>query len=135
MGNSAQNNVKCDGRAPDNIVSPGWYRMTGNSGDRIPEKCVPKRRCGTHAPGWLNGTHPKVLDGVVNRRVCYHWSNNCCLWKNDIKIRNCGGYYVYELTKPPACSLRYCGNKPGEYKSFLISDKHFHGNHLRTNQN
>jgi len=114
MGNTNQNNVKCDGRAPDNIVVPRWYRMTGASGDKIPESCVPMRRCGTHAPGWLNGSHPAVLEGAVTRRVCYHWSNNCCLWKNNIKIRNCGAYYVYQLVKPPACYLRYCGNNGGE---------------------
>ena len=114
VGNRAQNNLKCDGRAPDNIVSPAWYRMTGASGDKIPNKCVPKNRCGTHAPGWLNGSHPAVLEGVVNRQVCYHWSSSCCNWKNNIKIRNCGSYYVYQLIKPPVCYLRYCGNKEGE---------------------
>ena len=114
-GYSDRSSVKCDGRAPDNIVSPGWYRMTGASGNQIPEKCVPKNRCGTHAPGWLNGSHPSVLEGVVARRVCYHWSRSCCKWKNNIKIRNCGDYYVYELVKPPACYLRYCGNNKGKY--------------------
>ena len=112
--NSDQSNVKCDGRAPDNIVSPGWYRMTGASGDQIPDKCVPMRRCGTHAPGWLDGKHPTLLEGAVTRQVCYHWSSRCCNWKNNIKIRNCGDYYVYELQKPPVCSLRYCGNNAGE---------------------
>ena len=106
--------MKCDGRAPDNIVVPKWYRMTGQSGDQIPESCVPMRRCGTHAPGWLNGKHPSVKEGVVVRQVCYHWSGGCCQWNNDIKIRNCGDFYVYELQKPPACSLRYCGNKQGK---------------------
>ncbi|XP_078354042.1 uncharacterized protein LOC144638689 isoform X1 [Oculina patagonica] len=111
MGNADQSNVKCDGRAPDNIVSPNWYRMTGESGDQIPEACVPMRRCGTHAPGWLDGQHPSVKEGEVIRQVCYHWSSNCCNWKNNIAIRNCGDFYVYKLEKPPACSLRYCGNK------------------------
>ncbi|XP_022797785.1 uncharacterized protein LOC111336033 [Stylophora pistillata] len=111
MGNSDQSTVKCDGRAPDNMLLPKWYRMTGDSGDQIPESCVPKRSCGTHAPGWLNGTHPSVQEGIVVRQVCYHWSSGCCQWSNNVKIQNCGDFFVYELQKPPACSLRYCGNK------------------------
>ena len=105
--NSDQSKVKCDGKAPDNIKF-GWYRMYGNSGSQIPEECVPTKRCGTKAPGWLNGKHPTVQEGIVTREVCYHWSDNCCKWKNNIRIRNCGSYYVYELQKPPTCDLRYC---------------------------
>ena len=105
--------VKCDER--EQITSSGWYRMMGKAGDQIPEECVPINRCGTKASGWLNGKHPSVQEGVVVREVCYHWSDNCCKWKNNIKIRNCGGYFVYELQKPPNCNLRYCGNRNGEY--------------------
>ena len=108
-------NVKCDGRAPDNIVAAAWYRMIGASGDQIPESCPRQWSCGTHAPGWLSGKHPTVLEGVVTQKVCYHWSSGCCTWHNNIKIRNCSSYYVYELVKPPVCSLRYCGNKAGVY--------------------
>ena len=123
MGNADQSNVQCDGRAPDNILSPKWYRMTGDSGDQIPEICVPMRRCGTHAPGWLDGKHPSVKEGDVIRQVCYHWSDNCCNWKNDINVRNCGDFYVYKLDKPPACSLRYCGNKQGK-TNFSLRGSH-----------
>ena len=79
--NSDQSNFKCDGKAPDNI-SYGWYRMMGKAGGQmIPEECVPTKRCGTKAPGWLNGKHPTVQEGIVDRQVCYHWSDNCCKWK------------------------------------------------------
>ena len=107
QGNTAQNNVRCDQR---DLSTPAWYRFEGAAGNQIPDKCVPTRRCGTHAPGWLNGPHPTVQDGVVTRRVCYHWSNNCCRWSNNIKVKNCGGFFVYELQRTPVCSLRYCGN-------------------------
>ncbi|KAL9950786.1 hypothetical protein ACROYT_G043346 [Oculina patagonica] len=104
--NSLQNNVTCDQRE----LVPGWYRFQGGAGDRIPETCVPMKRCGTHAPGWLAGAHPTVAEGVVTRTVCYHWSDNCCKWNNTIRVRNCGAYFVYELQKTPTCQLRYCGN-------------------------
>ena len=107
--NAAQNNVRCDQRD----LQVGWYRFQGDAGDKMPEQCVPQKRCGTHAPGWLQGAHPSVAEGVVERKVCYHWSSNCCHWSNNIKVRNCGGFFVYELQKTPVCSLRYCGNAQG----------------------
>ena len=115
MAYSNKHNVKCD----DDIFPGRWYRMTGNSGDQIPEECVPMDHCGTHAPGWLNGKHPTVLEGEVTRKVCYHSLHRCCKWKNYIRIRNCGGYYVYRLRQPPWCSMRYCGNKKGELNEYM----------------
>ena len=101
---SFKGGAKCDSG-----LSTKWYRFSAAAGAAMPESCVPKNQCGTHAPGWLNGKNPTVAEGVVSRQVCYHWSSNCCLWKNNIRVRNCGGFYVYELRKPPACQLRYCG--------------------------
>ncbi|XP_078353427.1 uncharacterized protein LOC144638119 [Oculina patagonica] len=109
---------KCD----KEISSIAWYRMMGKAGDQIPEKCVPINRCSTRAPGWLNGKHPTVEDGIVTREVCYNWNDNCCNWKNKINIRNCGDFFVYQLQKPPTCSLRYCGNAD-ECKSYQAVDQ------------
>ena len=104
QGNTLQNNLTCD----DNLVS-GWYRFQGAAGDRMPDKCVLTYRCGARNPGWLDGTHPTVAEGVVTRKVCYYWEDNCCTWSNIIKVKNCGSYYVYELQKTGSSS-RYCGN-------------------------
>jgi len=87
-----------------------WYRITGAAGTAMPTKCVAMNHCGTHAPGWLSGSHPTQAQGMVTRKVCYHWNNKCCLWSNNIRVRNCGGFYVYELSRTPHCHLRYCGN-------------------------
>ena len=76
----------------------------------MPTSCVPKHRCGTYATGWMNGAHPTVAQGMVTRKVCYNWNGNCCLWSNNIEVVNCGQYYVYKLSKPPHCTLRYCGS-------------------------
>ena len=106
---------RCD---RDDLV-PGWYRFQGAAGDRMADKCVPVNHCGTHYPGWLNGIHPTVSEGVVTRRVCYpynyygwNWnpSRYCCHWSNNIRVRNCGAFFVYELLKPPNYDSRYCGN-------------------------
>ncbi len=99
--------IKCD-RA--SFVKQ-WYRFEGGAGTHMPDKCVTTYYCGTHAPGWLNGAHPTVAEGAVQRKVCFHWASNCCEWSTDIRVRNCGAYYVYELPPTQTCNLRYCGDK------------------------
>jgi hypothetical protein len=76
----------------------------------MPTTCVSKNRCGTAATGWMNGAHPTVADGKATRKVCYSWGGNCCKWSNNIEVVNCGQYYVYKLSAPSGCNLRYCGS-------------------------
>uniref|UniRef100_A0A3Q3LZH9 Si:ch73-180n10.1 n=1 Tax=Labrus bergylta TaxID=56723 RepID=A0A3Q3LZH9_9LABR len=85
----------------------------------MPERCVPVNRCGTHAPLWLAGPHPRRRDGIVTRRVCAHWNKNCCAFESTpINIKKCrGNYYVYQFTKPTACYLAYFfASFPGQLK-------------------
>ena len=97
----------------ENGIGPGWFRFEGSAGTRMPTSCPPYNRCNTAATGWLNGGHPTVADGQVSRQVCFHWVNSgCCEWSTNIKVRNCGSYYVYYLHSTPNngyCNLRYCG--------------------------
>ena len=109
MGFAQQEVEKCDGKNGANLN--GWYRMMGKAGDQIPDKCVPSRRCGTLATGWLNGEHPSVKELVVTREVCWHWEDDCCRFKSHVQVRNCGDFYVYGLPPAPTCVMRYCGNK------------------------
>ena len=101
-----QSSPKCD----KNDLTPGWYRFTAVSGNlTMPTACLTDERVfNTHAPGWLNGQHPTTDEGEVTRQVC-HWLSNCYKWSNNIKVRNCGAYYVYEPQKAPVCNLQYCG--------------------------
>ena len=105
-GYKAVNNFKCD-----KPFITRWYKFEGDAGNQMPDKCVDKYHCGTHAPGWLNGTHPTVAEGVVQLKVCFSWSSGCCQWNSDIRVRNCGGFYVYQLPQAPGCQMRYCGDK------------------------
>ena len=98
--------VKCD-----RSLAKAWYRFQGGAGNKMPDNCVPKNYCGTHAPGYLTGGHPTVNQGAVSRKVCFHWSSGCCQWSQNIRVRNCGGFYVYELPPTRYCSLRYCGDR------------------------
>ena len=94
----------------DDVLTPGWYRFQGDAGNQMATTCVDINHCGTNAPGWMKGDHPTVAQGASNVQVCFHWAENCCHWYLNIRVRNCSGYYVYELKKPPRCRLRYCGN-------------------------
>ena len=95
--------LKCD-----KTLVTAWYRFNSSAGTKMPTTCVSKNKCNTHATGWLNGVHPTPQEGVVNRRVCFHWKSNCCNWDITIRVRNCALFYVYRLVNPPQCQLRYC---------------------------
>lgn len=98
---------KCD----RGTLVPGWYRFNGTTGSKIPSNCVAKSMCNTDATGWLNGAHPTLQEGVVSRKVCFHWGSNCCNWAVTIQVRNCGLFFVYKLVDPGHCHLRYCVTK------------------------
>ena len=105
--------VKCDRN-----LQKAWYRILGGAGKQMPEKCVPQQQCGMHAPGWLSGGHPTVEQGIVSRQVCFHWFSTCCYWSLNFRVRNCSGFYVYELTPTHGCFLRYCGDRKQRKVSF-----------------
>lgn len=96
---------KCD----DTLDFNRWYRITGAAGTQLPEKQVPFRRCGARYPGWMEGVHPTVEDGVVSRNVCFVLGSTKCRWRLKIKVKNCGEFFVYKLAAPVYCDQRYCG--------------------------
>lgn len=107
--NNTMNNIHCD----RDVNWRGWYRLfLGQESAHIPERCVEKRRCGTHAPLWITQPHPTRPGEIVNRTVCGHWSSSCCTFRsNNIHVKLCyGDYYVYKLVAPSACSLAYCAD-------------------------
>ena len=94
----------------DRGIGPGWFRFEGSAGTRMPTSCPPTNRCNTYGTGWMNGGHPTVADGQVNRTACFHAHSSCCYFSTNIKVRNCGSYYVYYLSGTAyTCNLRYCG--------------------------
>ena len=88
-----------------------WYRFSGRAGNQMADSCVDHKHCGTTNPGWINGGHPSVADGVVSRVACFRSKSNCCNWPIGIGVRNCGGFYVYHLYRHSGCNkCRYCGS-------------------------
>lgn len=44
-------------------VFPGlWHRFEGAAGKTMSETCIPVNRCGTHAPGWIDGSKCLCID-------------------------------------------------------------------------
>ena len=78
------------------------------AGTKIPEFPIEPHYCGTNSPGWLNGTHPLFEGEVVNRTVCFNYSDNLCLWSSQIQVKHCGNFFLYNLGETPVCELRYC---------------------------
>ena len=106
-----------DGSGPlcDNGLANGWYRFEGDAGTRMLSKCVDRGKCGTTYPGWLDGAHPTMEEGEVDRQVCFgalsnsQSKKNCCNDPKHIKVKNCSSYYVYKLGSTRGCAQRYCG--------------------------
>ncbi|XP_055517699.1 oncoprotein-induced transcript 3 protein isoform X1 [Leucoraja erinacea] len=95
----------------DSHMDGEWYRFTGMAGDAMPTFCIEENLCGTHAPIWLNGSHPMQSDGIVSVQACASFNDNCCLWNTTVDVKACtGGYYVYRLPNPTVCFHVYCGH-------------------------
>ena len=97
----------------DRSLSWGWYRFTSYVGGEMPTSKVDRNRCGTVAPVWLKGTHPSVADGTVLRKACINFFDikNGCAQSFNIKITNCGLFYVYYLRPTYSCAVAYCAGK------------------------
>ena len=90
-------------------LAEGWYRFVGAAGTKMPTTRVPAYRCGTNWSGWLQGAHPTVEDGEVQRMVCFNDRAESCTYFRKISVKNCGSYFIYKLYDTPGCSSRYCG--------------------------
>ena len=101
------------GNLTDSKLS-GWYRFSGGAGTQMAEACPKMYSCSTNSSGWLNGTHPTVAEGIVQRKVCFSKSlsrffKDCCYHSKHTSVRNCGAFYVYRLD-PSDYYSRYCSN-------------------------
>ena len=98
-----------DSSSCDNQLPEGWYRFVGAAGTKMPTTRVPAYRRGTDWSGWLDGSHPTVEDGKVQRRVCFSGRSTSCKYIKQISVKNCGSYFIYKLQQPATCNSRFCG--------------------------
>ena len=87
----------------------GWYRVTSGAGENMPTECINGGfRCGTISPIWMNGSYPSA-GHTSNVTVCASsYIDDCCVDSYSIMVKNCSGYYVYNLVPPTACPQGYC---------------------------
>ena len=101
------NSTSCDAT----FLKHGWHRFTGAAGTQLYSQCTYSGyRCGTRSPGWLLGSHPSSpVDGVVNKYVRYY-TYYCADGHAEIKIRNCGNFFVYNFHDLPywSCNFGLC---------------------------
>ena len=90
------------------ILSPAGFQSSSYS--RMVDNCIQVHRCTTDITGWLKGGHPTFKDGIVDRKACFHGWENCCyrIIRVQIRVRECQGFYVYELNPSPEGRYRYC---------------------------
>ena len=93
----------------DKNLTEDWYRFSAWAGTNMPTHCLPYHRCSTDLPGWMDGAHPTVDEGVVSRKVCFSGFGNCCYRNIIINVRNCSSFFVYRLKPVSHCNSRYCG--------------------------
>ena len=108
-------------------IREGWFRFMGAAGTHLattsPGAFAPgagtlKEVCGTSYVGWMNGEHPKIHEGIVQRDFCFEWESGTCQYGFKSYVRTCpdtnGGpsdtYYVYYLKIPRdiQCNFGYC---------------------------
>ncbi|ESP04745.1 hypothetical protein LOTGIDRAFT_237275 [Lottia gigantea] len=95
----------------DRFIAEGWRRVQLESTGEdltMPTECVPHGFCGSHSNVWLNGTHPTVEDGIVDRMGCLSMFSSCCKVEYPIQIKNCTDYMVYNLMRTFGSDERYC---------------------------
>ncbi|XP_056012961.1 von Willebrand factor D and EGF domain-containing protein-like isoform X2 [Ostrea edulis] len=98
----------------DRHLTEGWYVFNGGN-DTIPTHCVTAYHCGTRFPVWMKGSLPSVRDGIVHRESCItlalSTSASCCELTMDMRVKNCGSFYVYYLKPTPFCPSGYCAGE------------------------
>ena len=101
----------------DKYLVPGWYRFKNGE---MPTTKVDANRCGTQVPIWIKGALPTAVKNTVRMTVCLNFFNvqNGCLQSFSIRVRNCDGFFVYELKSTFGCPYAYCA---GRYNSFIYA--------------
>lgn len=93
------NNLYCD-----ITLLNKWYKSENKIATSVPKI----GSCGTTYPIWMNGTFPKVSDGIVSRTACVNTVNGPCDKSYNIEVKNCTIFYAYHLVPTTACNERYC---------------------------
>ena len=125
---SSSNNTRnhlCDRHL---LQDNAWYRFSSEAGGEMPTRRPKLGSCGTYVPIWMNGSHPTIEDGIVARKACANVFPFGCGYRYNIHVRNCSGYYIYQLKTPANCVLAYCAGKfiSCIYRVYYNSENYMH---------
>jgi hypothetical protein len=124
---SSSNNTRnhlCDRHL---LQDNAWYRFSSEAGGELPTTRPKLGSCGTYIPIWMNGSHPAIEDGIVARKACANVFPFGCGYSYNIHVRNCSGYYIYQLKTPANCVLAYCAGKLScIYRVYYNSENYMH---------
>jgi len=109
--NSSMENV-----APD-WDGEGWYRFTGEAGNKMAEEFPGWNKCTTESPGYLHVCQddescmlPTVAEGKKQMTLCFgtKWSS-ACFNKEEVSVMNCGEFFLYYLKNMKIYNGSVCG--------------------------
>ncbi|KAL5015331.1 hypothetical protein ScPMuIL_009601 [Solemya velum] len=95
----------------DDNLSDGWYRVSSER--PMVTSCPDINSCGAVFPLWMNGTIPRVADGIVPQTACLRYFDDCCHTELPIRVKNCSDSLVYHLVTAGSCPLQYCFGTDG----------------------
>lgn len=91
-------------------------------------ECVFMKYCGIEVIGWIKGFCFFKEDGVVDCIVCFYWGGECCFGQIIVKVRNCGGFYLFYLRRNFVGVYKnfcYCGNNEGNVEVNVFEQEGF----------
>ena len=103
------NGYACDLHTTD------WFRISGDGGSRILNKCAPNLSCGTRAPMWTNGSMPDTVGERVETEFYWICSTSesaqlsvvrCSDHPNDLVYKQ---HYFKDHDFSETCSGAFCG--------------------------
>ena len=107
-----ENTHHCD---PREMVAAGrpWFRIAGQAGNRMLDRCVPVKSCGTYVPLWSNATMPATVGMIKSIDVYGHWKSICTFFKREVSVMRCSNavhdlIYRYDDSSD-SCDFASCG--------------------------
>ena len=102
----------CDNTQKASRLSPdwkgeGWYRVVGPAGTKLADTPLEIYHCGTIGARYVQGSHPTKIGEIITTKACYK-HDRICERPQDVKIRNCGEYFLYYLPETQSCWQGYC---------------------------
>ena len=100
---------------PREMVAAGrpWFRIAGQAGNRLLDRCVPVKSCGTYVPLWSNATMPLTIGMAKSIDVYGHWKSICTFFKCEVSVMRCSDAahdFIYRYDDSlDSCDFAFCG--------------------------